>query len=295
MVPSLPKGYASTKNKERVRKEDTTLIIKLYRKAKRKLSYLGMPSDEMKDILAWQDYIERASAVEIDKNKRHLLTLNLLKNNLQGKVDILFGDVEKILLDGRDVYSNKLKFPYDFVFLDFFGTILYKGFRRVDAIKELMYKQRGHYFLFFLTFNLKERKCCKNTIITELDKIKKEMCNFYVYDSGIQREIERIITWYCQKSTNEIYRQKIFVPYFVKTTAEDNNFRVHFYSPIYYRGYNNCPMIHFRFKMMPEFNLPTHSISEQSIIDIFNSNIKEANSNRVFVRKIQAPLMDLKI
>lgn len=290
----LPKHYASTKNKERVRKEDTKLIKKQYNKVKRKLSYLGMPSDEMKDILTWQKYIERTSAVEIDEANRHMLILNLLKHNLQNKIDVLFGDVEEILLKGRDRHTNKLKFPYDFIFLDFFGTILYRGFQRANAIKTLMYKQRGHSFLFFLTFNLRERRYCKNTIITELGKIKKELCNFYIYNTVIQKEIEHVISWYSQKTTNEIYRQKIFVAYFVKTTAEDNNFRVHLYSPIYYRGYNSSPMIHFRFKMMPEFNLPTHSVSEQSIIDIFNLNIKEANNGRVFVRKIQAPLLNLK-
>src|SRR3990167_6951315 len=102
----LPRNYASTDNKERVREEDTRLIKKEFLRKKRKLLYLGMPSGEMRDILAWQSYIDKCTAVEIDPRQRNELVLNAIKNNLQDKMSLLFGDMEEILIKGRDRFNN---------------------------------------------------------------------------------------------------------------------------------------------------------------------------------------------
>ena len=144
------KKYESTGNKDRVRKEDKALIEKEFKRKKAQLSYLGMPSGELKDILEWRDYLSRCTAVENDFAQRHTLELNAVRLNLSGKIDILFGDIDNILAHGKDKYGNKLKFPYDIVFLDYFGGILYRGFRRVNAIDSLVSKQKGNSFLLFL-------------------------------------------------------------------------------------------------------------------------------------------------
>ncbi len=289
----LPKNYASTDNKERVRKEDTELIKKEFLKKKRKLKYLGMPSGEMRDILAWQNYIDKSSAIEIDPKQRSELVLNVIKNNLQDKVKVLFGDVEEILIKGKDKFSNKLDFPYDIVFLDCFGTILYKEHRRIKAIASLIDKQKGYPFLLLITFSLRERKYCKNSIIAVFNKIQKELCGFYIHDDSVKKHIRSIMDWYKSNKTDEMYRQKLFVPYFLKTTAEEYGFKIHVYPPIFYFGFNNSPMIHFSFKLMPEAGSPTRAISEQTILDIINLNINEASRNRVFVRKTQAPSLNI--
>ena len=141
----LPKTYATTNNKERVRKEDTELIKREFDKKKRKLSYLGMPSGEIRDILAWKDYLERCSAVEIDAKIRSQLWLNVINSGLNDKVSILFGDIEDILINGKDGFKNQLQFPYDVVFLDCFGSILYRELKRIKAITALIEKQRGNH------------------------------------------------------------------------------------------------------------------------------------------------------
>jgi hypothetical protein len=289
----LPKNYASTDNKERVRKEDTELIKKEFLKKKRKLKYLGMPSGEMRDILAWQNYIDKSSAIEIDPKQRSELVLNVIKNNLQDKVKVLFGDVEEILIKGKDKFSNKLDFPYDIVFLDCFGTILYKEHRRIKAIASLIEKQKGYPFLLLITFNLRERNYCKNSVIGVFNKIQKELCGFYIHHDSVKKHIRSIMDWYKSDKTDEMYRQKLFVPYFLKTTAEEYGFKIHVYPPIFYFGFNNSPMIHFSFKLMPEAGSPTRAISEQTILDIINLNINEASRNRVFVRKTQAPSLNI--
>lgn len=290
----LPKKYTSSENKERVRQEGTELIKKETLYKKRKLSYLGMPSGEMRDILTWKDCIDKCTAVEVDSKQRGELVLNLMKSNLHDKVMILFGDVEDILIKGKDGHGNKLTFPYDVVFLDFFGTILYKGLKRIKAITALIEKQKGCRFLFMLTFNLRDRNYCKNNVINIFDKIQTDLSGFYVDNNSTKDVISKIISWYKANATDEMYRQKLFVPYFIKTTAEERGFKVHAYTPIYYLGFNNSPMIHFIFKLIPEVESPTKAVSEQTIIDIINLRIKEAAKGRVFLRKAQAPILNIK-
>ena len=106
-------GYKSTPNKERVREEDTKFVINEFKRKNRALSYLGMPSGEIRDLLAWGTYFERATAVEIDEKQRTEMVLNLMKFD-PCKTEILFGDVESILINGKDDYGNRLSYPYDF-------------------------------------------------------------------------------------------------------------------------------------------------------------------------------------
>lgn len=289
----LPKAYSSSKSKERVREEDTELIKKEFLRKKKKLSYLGMPSGEIRDILAWQHYIDRCTAVEIDEKQRRDLILNIIRNNLQDKTSVLFGDVEEILVKCKDPFGNKLDFPYDIVFLDLFGTILYKGFNRIKAIKSLIEKQKGYPFLLLLTFNIRERRFCKNAIMEVLKKIQEELSGFYIHDELTQEKIINIIAWYKSESTHEMFRQKLFVPYFIKTVGEEYGFWIHVYSPIFYKGFNNSPMIHFAFKLIPELNSPTKAVSKQTILDIINLNLKETSKGRIFVKTNRAPSLNI--
>ena len=95
-------NYSSTPNKERVRREDSILIKKERNRKGRKLSYLGMPSGAMKDLIAWEEDFDRCTAIEVDESQRRELAFNLMRRNLQRKVDILFGNIDVILLQGQD-------------------------------------------------------------------------------------------------------------------------------------------------------------------------------------------------
>ncbi len=147
--------------------------------------------------------------------------------------------------------------------------------------------------LLLLIFNLRERKYCKGALTKVIDKIKKELSGFYVRDESAKKHIYQVMDWYKAYSTEEMYRQKLFTPYFIKTTAEDYGFVVHAYSPIFYKGFNNSPMIHFAFKLMPEEESPTKAVSMQTIVDVINLNLKEAAKGKVFLRKKQAPALNI--
>lgn len=289
----LPKKYATTENKERVRDEDTECIKKEFVRKKRLLSYLGMPSGEIRDILAWRNYFGRYTAVEIDVQERNKIMLNAITNCLSDKIRILFGDIEDILITGKDKHDNKLQFPYDVVFLDCFGTILYQELKRIKAITSLIEKQKGTPFLLLLTFNIRERNYCTQSVNMTFDKLEKELSGFYLRDDRKKKQIADIIAWYKSDKTEEMYRQKLFTPYFIKTMAEERGFKVHAYSPIFYLGFNNSPMIHFAIRLTPEDEAPTKAVSTQTIFDIINLNLKEASKGKVSVRKQQAPPLNI--
>lgn len=289
----LPKNYATTNNKERVRAVDTELIKKEFAKKSRRLSYLGMPSGEIRDILAWKDYFERCSAVEIDAKIRSQLWLNVINSGLSDKVSILFGDIEDILINGRDGFKNQLQFPYDIVFLDCFGSILYHELKRIKAITALIERQKGNQFLLLLTFNIRERNYCKHSIDEFLRKLERELLGYYLRDKKKKAAINKVIDWYKSDKTEEMYRFKLFTPYLIKTIAEDRGFNVHAYSPIFYSGFKNNSMIHFAFKLVPGDRAPTKEVSQQTVFDIINLNLKEASEGRVFVRKQQAPTLNI--
>lgn len=289
----LPK-YAPTVNKEIVREADTKLIEKEASQKKRKLSYLGMPSGDMKDILAWQNLICKSTAVEIDEKKRHDLLLTAMKYDLQNNIKLLFGDIEEILLNGKDGFNNKLEFPYDLIFLDFFGTLIYEGHRRTNAITTIFEKQKGQRFLLLLTFSLKNlsgySKHCINRVLEEL---RKELSVFYISDESAKARIDHILDWYNADETADMFKQKLFVPYFIKTKSEACGFKLHVYPPIFYLGFNSCPMIHFQFKLLPADTSPIKAISNQTIFDIININIKEVSDGKIIVKNKQAPMLKI--
>jgi len=288
MVNGLPKKYSSTKNKDRVRDEDTKLIKNEFLRKGKRLNYLGMPSGKIKDILTWRKYLEKFTAIEIDETQRGEMVLNAAREGISGNLNILFGDIEEILISGKDKFGNRLNCPYDIIFLDFFGPIFYVGFSRVKAISALVQKQVGHPFLLLITLNLRERRYSKAKCIKEINKIKKELLRVFS-DIVIQKNIEQIFEWYSNPKTDEMYRQKLFVPYFIKNISENCGFKVHVYTPIFYKGFNKQPMIHFIFRLEPEQNCVLRAFSNQSILDIINIKIKEAKGGRVNLLKFQAP------
>jgi hypothetical protein len=292
MEDMFPK-YSSTRNKERVRVDDTRLIEKEFKRKKKKLSYLGMPSGEIRDVLAWKEYIARGTAIELDEKQYRELILNIIRNTLDGIIDVLLGDIEDILILGKDSYNNKLEYPYDIVFLDCFGSIIYPGFKRIKAIRSLIENQRGHPFLFLLTLNLRERRYCKQSIIYVLKKIQDELDGLYYHDGEKKHHIHTVLSWYQSEGTPEMYRQKIFIPYLFKNIAEENGFKIHVYSPVFYLGYNKSPMIHFAIKFSPEFDSPVKAFSDQNIVELFNIKIKECSKARIGLREEQAPSLEV--
>jgi len=247
-----------------------------------------MPGKELKDILEWRNKLDNFSAIEINSKNISLMKLCAFKNNITN-FKIFQGDVDDIIKKGKDNFGNKLEFPFGVIFLDYYGGTIYKKLSRIDAIKDLIEKQKGigksfgpTKFLFFITFNIKDCFFGGSIRDMELIKLKNNLIDFCLLDS-FKNTIE---DWYikCKSSSDEI-KIKIFFTYFVKKLAEDNNFSITVHSPYFYIGSDDAKMMHFVFSMSEKQIKPTGTKSEQSLIDVINLSLNVVNNGRIVVKK----------
>jgi len=129
------------------------------------LSYLGLPSPGLADVLAWRDYLGRVDAVERGVTGRewrtqHDLAVNAIVYGIRG-FRLLRGDIDEVILNDRDSADQTLKWPYDVVNLDYSGGLLYKKpgerSKRVDAICRMVEEQGLHARGFFLSVTVNDR------------------------------------------------------------------------------------------------------------------------------------------
>jgi hypothetical protein len=269
--------YKSTLNKDIVRKEDMKLVFSEFKQKNRKLRYFGMPSGDMKDILTWKKFLSDYTAVEIDDEQVNEMALTAYKKGIINKLTILRGNIDDIILNNKDRDRNMLNSPFDIVFLDYFGGVYYRGLDRINAIKTLFKIQKPNNFVLLMTINLIDKGYYER--IDALGKIQKTLSSL----SGSQNlnKIKECIEWYKSKDTEEKYRQKIYIPYLLKTSAEIENYKIHCYAPIFYKGFKNSPMLHFRFKAFFEGNRSLSSVSDQSVPDLFNLRLKISEGGRI--------------
>jgi hypothetical protein len=235
-----------------------------------KLTYFGMPGAEIKDILDWKDLLSRQTAVQIVRSgarqqEEDLSVITKMINNaglndIQG-FQVLRGSVEDIILYGRDINlftpreshrdpSGKLCFTYDIVNLDFVGGAGYKargsqkrtsissGGQRIEAVRKLIDRQRGHSFVLFLTVNVRD------TLGEEPLQYLKECAQRFQ-----TAEVQRIVKWTVDQNAGGMkhYQLKTWIPLFVKDVAEGHLFRCHCYPPVVYEGHEHARMVHFSF------------------------------------------------
>lgn len=152
--------FETNPNKDFLRdNEDRALIERWYRSCGRRLKYLGLPAWEMLDIIAWQDYLDRFTTIEREENQQHLMFLRANVRDVEHRLHSLYGEFDKILIKGRDVYGNSPEWPYDVVNLDYFGGFIYPDLSRPKALKKLIENQ-GVYersFLLIITQHLRDK------------------------------------------------------------------------------------------------------------------------------------------
>ncbi len=100
-----------TRNKQSVRDRQGETIQKYLKLKTGSLKYFGLPSDEMKDILDWQPMFSEFIAVERGTapnywERQHLLMFNAFKNDILSKVTLLRGDIDLVILSGKDENGN---------------------------------------------------------------------------------------------------------------------------------------------------------------------------------------------
>lgn len=282
--------YKTTPNKDIVRKYDKKKIEDLFQKKGKKLKYIGLPSPELNDILEWKEFLDTFVAIErgeqfdrITAPHNLLLKATILK--LRHKLTLIRGELDDVLMAGKRYREINIDYPFDLAFFDFFGGILNKGFNRVNSFKNFFKYQIPNDFLLLMTFNLKYAEETEELAVIE--KIEKELKGFMRNDDEKER-LRVVINWYKSKENFEQYRQKIFVPYFLRN-AEFSGYDVFSEKPVFYLGYNNSPMIHFISWFRYDGSHTTRAISNQSLLEVVDLDLDIVKDGSIAKCDMQAP------
>lgn len=282
--------YKTTPNKDIVRRYDKKKIEELFLKKDKKLKYIGLPSPELNDILEWKEFLDTFVAIErgeqfdrITAPHNLLLKATILK--LRHKLTLIRGELDDVLMAGKRYGEINIDYPFDLAFFDFFGGILNKGFNRVNSFKNFFKYQTPNDFLLLMTFNLRYAEETEELAVIE--KIEKELKGFMRNDDEKER-LRKVINWYKSKENFEQYRQKIFVPYFLRN-AEFSGYDVFSEKPVFYLGYNNSPMIHFISWFRYDGSHTTRAISNQSLLEVVDLDLDIVKDGSIAKCDIQAP------
>lgn len=259
-----------TVNKQKVRELNLRLIKEHFEKRKGQLCYFGLPGEGMRDILLWQEFFSDFYAVERGEPGeefllQHNLHLSAFKYGVSDKLHLLRGELDNVLLQGYDDYSNAVEYPFDVVTLDYCGGIIYKNSTgqsaRANSIGELIRNQALHNkdFLLFLTCNLDS---------DDQGEIQKVFLD-------IQRELKKLgvdadqpIKAYLAHAKKEA-RLKVYVPYLIRTLSV-STYQGETYKPICYLGNRETHMMSFSFWMERSSKYAAGRPNRQSLVQLLN-------------------------
>ncbi len=261
-----------TKNKQVVRDLQFETIKKFFTSQQGNLKYFGLPSEEMKDIIDWKPFFSKILAVERgDPNnfweKQHLLMLTAFKNDIFSKTIILRGDIDQIILSGKDSDNNTLIYPFDVVSLDYSGGLLYRekngDQNRLKAIRKVIEQQATQQvdFLLFISTNLDN--CKDGEVKRVIEDVKTELQR-----SGYNAS--EVFARYLSHEKDEV-RLKIYIPYFVCQIASSRSYNCETKRAIFYAGNKDTRMMNFRFCMKYNRRTTAPRFPKESLANIINS------------------------
>jgi len=265
----LVKVFVPTENKIQVRRSvDLPLVAQERRHFGRGLTYFGLPSEGLYDILDWKDYLSKIVAVEKGEpqepaRKQALLIANAIRLGLSDRLVLLRGEINRIILDGKDDYGTRLEFPFELCNFDYGGSLLYPDRVRVDALETFVLRQRPFDFLIFITTNVREFD--KPELGETLDRVKTEI-------SQLSRpETYPNLDTFCEWVNSEpVQEQVLHVQYLLKNLGEFNRYHVCAYPPVLYEGSNQTRLLHYAFTFRFQKGASTRVVSPQSLIEVLN-------------------------
>ncbi len=268
-----------TKNKQTVRDLQGELIVKCFNDQLGKLSYFGLPSPEMKDIIDWQSFFSYFEVVERglepdEWKDQHLLLVNAYKNNIIDRMRLLRGDLDKVILNGVDVHSNHLAFPFNVISLDYSGGLLYRDESgtqyRLKAIKKLIEEQDAKYivaYLLFISTNLHYSK--DGEIVKTLNNIRTEL-------NRSKMNGDEVINAYLSHEMDEM-KLKIYIPYYINQIAAGCLYNCVSDKPIVYNGNKGTRMMNFRFYLKYDGRTSAPRFPRERLSQIINTPLVEIN------------------
>jgi hypothetical protein len=186
--------FSSNPNKEFIRSAfDQPIIEEWFNALGRPLKYLGLPAQQLLDIVAWQHLLGRFTGIERAENQQHLMFLNANVRDIEHRLYALYGSFDDILLRGRDLYQKSPEWPYDVVNLDYFGGFLYSDLSRPKAFRKVIANQAAYErsFLLIVTQHLRDGDSLKekDRFLADLgDRLKGA-----VMDKKLHSQINRVV------------------------------------------------------------------------------------------------------
>lgn len=161
MSSRTPGKFTSSEAKDYIRHTiDRNIINEFKRKyyPDNPLAYLGLPGEQLLDILSWRQHLGRCTAVE-NTEAMDVLELNVLRTRLEGIVHPLQADINDLLSTSSG--QSQLCWPYHLVNLDYCGGLIHakqdRSSPRLDALKGLFARQEDVAFVLLLTVNLRDK------------------------------------------------------------------------------------------------------------------------------------------
>ena len=237
-----------TQNKQVVRDLQCETITKYFGHRLGDLSYFGLPSSSLSDVKQWASLLKCITAVERGESGKewelqHDLEFEAFRCGLFNKLTLLRGEIDQILLTGRDNNGKQPVFPFDIVSLDYSGGLFYKDSTgmsvRIAAIEAVVERQSP----------------------TKNDFVLLVSCNMHGIDQGevrgtlanIQTSLKRagangglVIAHYLSHHSDQA-RLKVYVPYLVNQIASKFRYHCETQPTIIYLGNLRTEMMAFRF------------------------------------------------
>lgn len=239
-------GFFS-KNKQKIREINLILIEEEFKIKNKKLKYLGLPSEGMKDVFTWKKFLSHVSAIERGVSgqehiRQHNILLKSLTLGISNMVELFRGEMDDILINSMDGNGKRLLYPYDLINLDYTGGVIYKESpdisKRVSSIKMLFSKQAEckEDFLLFITCNL--------------DNNMEEEYKFFIEKFIIKIEDKSEIETLKKKLINVSKGLKltILILSLIQDIAKEY-FECSIYKPIFYTGNKTTSLVNFSFRL----------------------------------------------
>ncbi|MGB8216391.1 MAG: hypothetical protein WCE94_03725 [Candidatus Methanoperedens sp.] len=264
------------------REYDAVIIRDKFFDAYEDVVYFGMPGPLMLDIQEWNDYLGFIIAVENKQESTGVMEMTAMSLGLNGKTQILQGDIESILMNWEDdVGEIPAKEFFHVVNLDFEGgflglTDIIKQDKRTDAIRELFRHQKTQRqsFLFFLTVGFREK--CEQEYDQKLHHIGEELAEL-----GL--DAKKTINWYLSRP--KPYKLKVYIPYLMDEIGRTYRYFLTKYICFYYQGTGGVPMMHFIFDF--QYSMKSISPQRQGLKSLLNAPLYIAYNDRVEPSPIQ--------
>jgi hypothetical protein len=233
----------------------------------------------MRDVQDWQHLFSEFHVVErghegSEFDDQHELLVNAASYGLARKVSLLRGDIDRVVLAGRDDFGKPIAYPFDVVTFDYSGGILYRDnnnqMSRLQALARIIREQGRSSYPWLLFLSLRIDAPLNGEVKRALEDIRTELKRY-------GKNADAVIGAILDHDRDEI-RLKVFVPYFVNQVAARCNSRCVTEKTIIYNGNHPARMMNFRFFVRPDSQSVTPRFPQERLVQIINAPLLQIRS-----------------